>query len=98
LTKYGTIENDPARLYVYDGSSIGCMELHDLQVEEYIGTCGGNHNSSRLIEDLKPRDSVKEHTGCFNYVSKNRLWSMHSETHPSYLTCAGICMDSATGK
>jgi len=72
LTKYGTIEDNPARLYVYDGSSIGCMKLHDLQVEEYAGTCRGNHNSSRLPEDLKPGDRVKEHTGCFNQVSKNR--------------------------
>jgi len=34
---------------------IGCMELHDLQVEKYIGTCRGSHNSFRLLEGLKPR-------------------------------------------
>jgi len=55
LTKHGTIENNPARLHAYSGSRIGCMELHDLQVEEYTETRRGNHNSSRLPEDLKPQ-------------------------------------------
>jgi len=50
---------------------IGCMELHDLQVEEYTGTRRGNHNSSRLLKDLKHSDKVEEHIECFNQVSKN---------------------------
>jgi len=71
LTKYGTIEDNYARPHAYSGSSIGCMELHDLQVEEYIGTCRGNHGSYRLLEDLKHSDKVEEHIECFNQVSKN---------------------------
>jgi len=60
LTKYETIENNPARLHVYDDSSIGCMELHDLQVEEYAGTNRGNHNSSNVSRGFKNhRDRVK---------------------------------------
>jgi len=66
LMDYGTIEDNPARLHAYSGFSAGCMELHDLQVEEYAGDIQGNRNSSRLLEDLNHRDRVKEYTGCFN--------------------------------
>jgi len=71
LTKYGTIEGNPARLYAYSGSSIGCMELHDLQVEEYTGTCRGNRDGFRLLEGLSHRDRVKEHIECFKQVSRS---------------------------
>jgi len=37
LTRYGTIKNDSAGLYVYNSSRAGCMELHELHVEEYAG-------------------------------------------------------------
>jgi len=70
LTKYGTIEDNPARLHAYSGSSIGCMELHDLQVEEYTGTNRGSHNGSRLLGDLKPQGQCEGDAECFKQVAK----------------------------
>jgi len=31
------LKDNPVRLYAYSGSRAGCMELHELHVEEYAG-------------------------------------------------------------
>jgi len=43
------LKDNSARLYAYSGSSAGCMELHELHVEEYAGVHRVGNNGSKII-------------------------------------------------
>jgi len=42
------LKNDSAGLYVYSSSRAGCMELHELHVEEYAGVYRVGNNGSKI--------------------------------------------------